>query len=103
MKKVFLTLFTALLVITADAQGLKKFYDETINPVEQIDLAVVKAKSEGKFVIWLDDDGEVIHIQDSSFLEEGAGLQSGESIALLQELDTKSCEAMTLRIIHQSS
>ena len=51
MKKVFLTLFTALLVMTADAQGLKKIYDETINPVEQIDLAVVKAKSEGKFVI----------------------------------------------------
>ena len=73
MKKVFLTLFTALLVMTADAQGLKKNYDETINPVEQIDLAVVKAKSEGKFVIWLDEDGEVIHIQDSSFLEEGQG------------------------------
>ena len=145
MKKVFVTLLAALLVITADAQGLKKVYDETINPIGQIDQAVAKAKSDGKFVIcqvggnwcpWclrfadfitndttiskvisenfeyihvnynprrsgsetqqqqaaalmkrldncarfgfpvfvvLDEDGRVIHIQDSSFLEEGQG------------------------------
>lgn len=30
---------------------LKKVYDSKINPLEQIDNAVVKAKSEGKFVI----------------------------------------------------
>ena len=145
MKKVFFTLLAALLVMTADAQGLKKVYDETINPIEQIDQAAAKAKSEGKFVIcqvggnwcpWclrfadfitndttiskviednfvyahvnynprksegvvkaqqavalmkrldncgrfgfpvfvvLDENGKVIHIQDSSFLEEGQG------------------------------
>jgi len=145
MKKVFVTLLAALLVITADAQGLKKVYDETINPIGQIDQAVAKAKSEGKFVVcqvggnwcpWclrfadfitndttiskvvsenfeyihvnynprrsgsetqqqqaaalmkrldncarfgfpvfvvLDENGKVIHIQDSSFLEEGQG------------------------------
>jgi thioredoxin-related protein len=143
MKKFFLTLLTALLVVTANAQGLKKVYDETINPIEQIDQAVAKARSEGKFVVcqvggnwcpWclrfadfitndttiskvisenfeyvhvnynprrsggelqqqqaaalmkrldncgrfgfpvfvvLDEEGRVIHIQDSSFLEEG--------------------------------
>ena len=145
MKKFFLTLLTALLVVTANAQGLKKVYDETINPIEQIDQAVAKARSEGKFVVcqvggnwcpWclrfadfitndttiskvisenfeyvhvnynprrsggelqqqqaaalmkrlencgrfgfpvfvvLDEKGKVIHIQDSSFLEEGQG------------------------------
>jgi len=145
MKKIFLTLLTAFLVMTADAQGLKKVYNETVNPIEQIDQAAAKAKSEGKFVIcqvggnwcpWclrfadfitndttinkvvsenfeyihvnynprrsgngaqqqqaaalmkrldncgrfgfpvfvvLDENGKVIHIQDSSFLEEGQG------------------------------
>ena len=116
MKKVFITLLAALLVITADAQGLKKVYNETINPIEQIDQAVAKAKSEGKFVnenfeyihvnynprksggetqqqqaaalmkrldncgrfgfpvfVVLDEEGTVVHIQDSSFLEEGQG------------------------------
>lgn len=125
--------------------GLKKVYNEDINPLEQIDQALVKAKSEGRFVIcqvggnwcpWclrfadfitndstiskviadnfeyihvnynprksgskeqqqqaqslmkrlnncgrfgfpvfvvLDEEGKVIHIQDSSFLEEGQG------------------------------
>ena len=161
-KKLIQSLHVGLLVfsavffaLTANAQtGLqhetekKKVYDENINPIEQIDQAVAKAKSEGKFVIcqvggnwcsWclrfadfisndttiskvidenfvyihvnynprksngaekstlannanlllerlnyparfgfpvfvvLDDDGKVIHIQDSSFLEEGQG------------------------------
>ena len=134
----------ALFALTMQAQtALKKVYDESINPMEQIDQALVKAKSEGKFVIcqvggnwcpWclrfadfitkdatisqvvdenfvyihvnynprksegeekallakrmmerlnnparfgfpvfvvLDDEGRVMHIQDSSFLEEG--------------------------------
>ena len=137
----------AVFVITiANAQtALKKVYDENVNPMEQIDQAVGKARDEGKFVIcqvggnwcpWclrfadfmgkdadisklvkenfeyihvnynprksegeektrlakamlqrlsnperfgfpvfvvLDDTGTVIHIQDSSFLEEGEG------------------------------
>ena len=146
MKKYFIAMMAAMLLsMTADAQGLKKVYNETINPIEQIDQAVAKAKSEDKFVIcqvgdnwcpWclrfadfitndttishvidqnfvyihvnynprksgtaekealaktmlqrlnnparfgfpvfvvLDDDGRVIHIQDSSFLEQGQG------------------------------
>jgi len=126
-------------------KSLKKVYNEEINPFEQIDQAVAKAKTEGKFVVcqvggnwcpWclkfadfiandtaiskvidenfeyihvnynprksqgpeqveqgkalmkrldnagrfgfpvfviLDEEGKIIHIQDSSFLEEGEG------------------------------
>ena len=144
-KKLFLLLMT-FFALTVNAQtALKKVYNEDINPMEQIDQALVKAKTEGKFVIcqvggnwcpWclrfadfitndttiskiidenfeyihvnynprksegeanarqaaalmkrldncgrfgfpvfvvLDIDGNVIHIQDSSFLEEGEG------------------------------
>ena len=147
MKKLAITaLLAAFFTITAGAQSnLKKIYDETIDPMEQIDKAVVKAKSQGKHVVcqvggnwcrWclmfadfiskdneitelidknfeyihvnynprerndeskmkkaeamlarlgnpgrfgypvfvvLDGDGKVIHIQDSSLLEEGNG------------------------------
>ena len=146
MKRTIIALFSFLLAFTVEAQtGLKKVYNEDINPNEQIDQALVKAKAEGKFVIcqvggnwcpWclrfadfitndtaiskvidehfeyihvnynprksegekkqqqaaalmkrlnncgrfgfpvfvvLDGEGRVIHIQDSSFLEEGQG------------------------------
>ena len=146
MRKVLVVLLTILFSLSANAQtGLKKVYNEDINPIEQIDQAIVKAKSEGKFVMcqvggnwcpWclrfadfitndttiskvidenfeyihvnynprksvgetqqqqaaalmkrlnncgrfgfpvfvvLDEEGKVIHIQDSSFLEEGQG------------------------------
>ena len=143
-------LVVAMFALTAQAQtegktAPKKVYNEQINPLEQIDQAVVKAKGEGKLVIcqvggnwcpWclrfadfitkdadisnviaenfeyihvnynprksqgqekleqgkalmarlnncgrfgfpvfvvLDKDGKVLHIQDSSFLEEGEG------------------------------
>ena len=51
MKKAVFTLFSVLFVLTTNAQGLKKVYNEDINPIEQIDQAVAKAKSEGKFVV----------------------------------------------------
>ncbi|MBQ9204891.1 MAG: thioredoxin family protein [Prevotella sp.] len=146
MKRTTIIMITALLAVTVNAQtGMKKVYNEDINPLTQIDQALVKAKSEGKFVIcqvggnwcpWclrfadfitndstvskviadnfeyihvnynpkksgseeqqqqakalmkrlnncgrfgfpvfvvLNEDGKVIHIQDSSFLEEGKG------------------------------
>lgn len=145
-KNLILAIVAALFALTANAQtALKKVYNEDINPIEQINQAVAKAKSEDKFVIcqvggnwcpWclrfadfitndttishvidqnfvyihvnynprksgtaekealaktmlqrlnnparfgfpvfvvLDDDGKVIHIQDSSFLEQGQG------------------------------
>ena len=144
MKRTIIAFVALLLTVAVNAQtGLKKVYNEDVNPIEQIDQAIVKAKSEGKFVIcqvggnwcpWclrfadfitkdttitkvinenfeyihvnynprksqgeekqaqgkalmkrldncgrfgfpvfvvLDEEGKVIHIQDSSFLEEG--------------------------------
>ena len=147
MKRFFLFCIATLwLATTVNAQtALKKVYNEDINPLEQIDQTLVKAKTNGKFVVcqvggnwcpWclrfanfitndttisklisdnfeyihvnynprksenaekaaqaaalmtrldncgrfgfpvfvvLDDAGKVIHIQDSSFLEEGQG------------------------------
>ena len=146
MKRVIISLFSVLLSFVSEAQDeLKKVYDEDVNPIEQIDQTLVKAKQEGKFVVcqvggnwcpWclrfadfitkdttiskvieenfkyihvnynprksesedkqeqakalmirlnncgrfgfpvfviLDEEGRVIHIQDSSFLEEGQG------------------------------
>lgn len=53
MKKTFIiTILMVLAVTIANAQtALKKVYDETIDPMEQIDEAIVKAKAEKKFVI----------------------------------------------------
>ena len=51
-KKIILSLLAVFLVMAAQAQTeSKKLYDEDINPLEQIDQAVIKAKTEGKFVI----------------------------------------------------
>jgi hypothetical protein len=51
-KAIVISLFTALFVLAVNAQtAVKKVYNEDINPIEQIDQAVAKAKSEGKFVI----------------------------------------------------
>ena len=152
MKKILFTLLAAFLYVAVDAQtnAPRKVYDENINPLEQIDQAVTKARAEGKYVIcqvggnwcpWclrfaefittdadistfvdenfvyahvnynprksggeekarqavalmkrldncgrfgypvfvvLDEEGRVIHIQDSSFLEEGQGYNKGK-------------------------
>ena len=52
MRKGVISLLAVLFAIFADAQtGLKKVYNEDISPIEQIDQAARKAKSEGKFVI----------------------------------------------------
>lgn len=54
MKKLTLTLVFAVITMMVSAQSqLKKVYDETINPMEQIDKALATAKSESgqKFVI----------------------------------------------------
>ena len=146
MRKVLMIALMTMSVMMANAQGaLKKVYNETIDPMSQIDEGLVKAKAEGKFVVcqvggnwcpWclkfadfvekdtavnrvvndnfvflhvnynprkaageaaqqkaaqlmerlnhagrfgfpvfvvLDEQGKVMHIQDSSFLEEGKG------------------------------
>ena len=53
MKKIaIIGLMTVIFSINAAAQSnLKKIYDETINPMEQIDKAVSQAKSQGKNVV----------------------------------------------------
>lgn len=51
-RKISITLLLAFAMLTAHAQGtLKRVYNESINPMIQIDEALVKAKTDGKFVI----------------------------------------------------
>ena len=56
MKKILniAVLAVALFALSANAQeqtALKKVYNEEINPLEQIDQALIQAQAEGKFVI----------------------------------------------------
>lgn len=53
MKKLMIMFCLMALCATGFAQqsGLKKVYDEDINPLEQIDQAVATAAAEGKFVV----------------------------------------------------
>ncbi len=51
MKRIlFIALTLMLAAIPVSAQSTK-FYDETIDPIEQIDAAVAKAQADGKYVI----------------------------------------------------
>ena len=118
-RSLFIALFAVTAILLNAQTALKKVYNEDINPIEQIDKALAKAKAENKNVIcqvggnwcpWclrfadfisrdstisqvidmlqrlnnpvrfgfpvfvvLDENGKVIHTQDSSFLEEGNG------------------------------
>ncbi len=160
MKKILLVLAVALLSLAANAQeqpAPKKVYNEEINPLEQIDKAILQAQTEGKFVIcqvggnwcpWclrfadfitndstinslieqnfvyihvnyhprkagevgkalmkrlnnagrfgfpvfvvLDDQGNIIHIQDSSFLEEGKGYNKEKVLRFFQNWTPKA-------------
>ncbi len=50
--RVMVLLISTVLATAVNAQTtLKKVYNEDINPVEQIDQAVAKAKAEGKYVV----------------------------------------------------
>lgn len=52
MKRIIIAFFSFSLAFVAEAQTeLKRVYNEDIDPTWQIDQALVKAKSEGKFVI----------------------------------------------------
>ena len=164
MKKIFIIAMLAVvsLGLTAHAQtegetAPKKVYDESINPLEQIDQALVQARAEGKFVIcqvggnwcpWclrfaefittdsainavieqnfvyihvnyhprkagevgqalmkrlnnagrfgfpvlvvLDEQGNVIHIQDSALLEEGKGYNQEKVLRFFQNWTPKA-------------
>lgn len=162
-KKIILLLLTVISALNVNAQNsLKKVYNEDINPIEQIDQAVAKAKTEGKFVIcqvggnwcpWcllfadfisndstiskmiddnfvyihvnynprkskdaekaelakklmerlnrparfgfpvfvvLDEDGKVIHIQDSGLLEEGKGYNQEKVLSFFKNWTPKA-------------
>jgi thioredoxin-related protein len=163
MNRIILALCAAVLAVTAQAQtALKKVYNEEINPLEQIDQAIGKAKEEGKFVVcqvggnwcpWclrfadfiskdttiskvidenfeyihvnynprkseseekqlqakalmerlnncgrfgfpvfviIDNEGKLIHIQDSSFLEEGQGYNQEKVLRFFQNWTPES-------------
>ena len=52
MKRIAIALVALWLVVSLNAQtALKKVYNEDINPLEQIDKALVEAKADGKFVV----------------------------------------------------
>ena len=52
MRTLALALFIAAATTAADAQGaLKRVYDETIDPMTQIDEALAKASAGGKYVV----------------------------------------------------
>lgn len=161
MKKLFIAAFAlAIGAMTYAQNGLKKVYNEEINPLEQIDKAVAKAKTSGKFVIcqvggnwcpWclrfadfittnaaiskvvnsnfeyihvnynprkssdsskalmkrlnncgrfgfpvfvvLDANGKVMHIQDSSFLEEGQGYNQDKVLRFFNNWTPSSVNA----------
>ena len=164
MKRLFTLFFSmTLAVLATHAQdALKRVYNESIDPMEQIDEALTKAKADGKFVccqvggnwcpwclrfadfvekdtavnkaisdnyvyihvnynprktagadvqkkselqmrrlgnpqrfgfpvfVLLDADGNVLHIQDSSFLEEGKGYSTEKTLRFLQNWTPKA-------------
>ena len=165
LRKNIMTLMVAMIAVTVNAQTtLKKVYNEALNPLEQIDQAVVKAKADGKFVVcqvggnwcpWclrfadfatndttisrvisdnyeyihvnynprksegadkvqqgaalmarlnncgrfgfpvfvvLDTTGKVLHIQDSSFLEEGQGYNKEKVLRFFKNWTPKALE-----------
>lgn len=51
-KTIILTILTCMTVLTVNAQeSKKKVYDETIDPLQQIEQTVKKAKPQGKYVL----------------------------------------------------
>ncbi|MBO4907218.1 MAG: thioredoxin family protein [Bacteroidaceae bacterium] len=113
MKKYVFILVAVLFALSAHAQtGLKKVYNEEINPLEQIDQALAAARSEGKYVIcqvggnwcpWclkfadfiendttisrvLDENFEYIHVNYNP-RKAGSELQQQQAAALMTRLN----------------
>ena len=112
-KRIILSFVAALIALMANAQtSVKKVYNEDINPLKQIDVAVMKAQSEGKFVIcqvggnwcpWclrfadfitndttiskvISENFEYIHVNYNPRKSEGA-VKAQEAAALMKRLD----------------
>lgn len=161
MKKILTITILAVMAMAANAQ-LPKVYNDSINPMEQIDKALAQAAEQGKFVIcqvggnwcpWclkfanfittdeeiaklvddnyvyihvsynphkqadpardkamlkrlgnpgrfgypvfvvLNQDGDVIHIQDSSYLEEGKGYHKDKVLQFFMNWTPKAVNA----------
>ena len=114
MKRIVLLGFMALfLTVATSAQtALKKVYNDDLNPLEQIDQAVAKAKADGKFVVcqvggnwcpWclrfadfitndttiskvISENFEYIHVNYNPRKSEGA-VKAQEAAALMKRLD----------------
>jgi len=83
MKKILTFAILVVLALGANAQ-LKKVYNDDINPMEQIDKALVQAAEQGKFVIcqvggnwcpwclkfakFITDDEEIAKVVDDNFV-----------------------------------
>lgn len=115
MKRNILTIAFVLVTIIASAQtGLKKVYDETINPMEQIDKAVATAKlaNPEKYVIcqvggnwcpwclrfadFIGKDSDIAKVVNDNFIyihvnynprKSGGDAQVKAAKALMQRLD----------------
>ncbi len=112
-RRIIMGFVVLLLTLTANAQtALKKVYNEEINPLEQIDQTLAKAKSDGKFVvcqvggnwcIWclrfadfitndttiskvIDENFEYIHVNYNPRKSEGAE-KAQQAAALMKRLD----------------
>ena len=112
-RRIVMGFVVLLLTLTANAQtALKKVYNEEINPLEQIDQTLAKAKADGKFVvcqvggnwcIWclrfadfitndttiskvIDENFEYIHVNYNPRKSEGAE-KTQQAAALMKRLD----------------
>ncbi len=113
MKRLLLTILaSAAICIAADAQSnLKKVYDESADPMAQIDQALAKADKEGKFVIcqvggnwcrwclmfadFISKDSEIMQVIDENFVYAHVNYNPRERS---DEAKMKKAEAMLKRL-----
>lgn len=113
MKRLILTILaSAAMMFAADAQSnLRKVYDESVDPMSQIDQAVAKAGKEGKFVIcqvggnwcrwclmfadFISKDSEITALLDKNFVYAHVNYNPRERY---DEAKMKKAEAMLERL-----
>lgn len=113
MKRLILTILaSAAICFAADAQSnLKKVYDESVDPMTQIDQAVAKAGKEGKFVVcqvggnwcrwclmfadFISKDSEIMELIDKNFVYAHVNYNPRERS---DEAKIKKAEAMLERL-----
>lgn len=113
MKRLILTILaSAAMMFAADAQSnLRKVYDESVDPMSQIDQAVAKAGKEGKFVIcqvggnwcrwclmfadFISKDSEITALLDKNFVYSHVNYNPRERS---DEAKMKKAEAMLERL-----